>query len=277
MGVTGGIRPTARNVAHMAEQVPDVPHQWGVIGISRAQWGLLAAALSLGGNVRVGLEDNFYLPDGDDGALERRPRRAGGADGDGRGAAARDRRRGARDAGLVSDAFFIALGDGRYQATERTSGPWDARHQHAGPPSALLLGALERTEPREEMVLARITVEILGAVPIGEMEVETAVERPGRSVELLAGEVRGGRPDGAARARVAGAARRRSAPRRPAPAPLPDADEAPRRRSARRSATRTRSSGGGRAAGGWSAARRRSGRGCGSRSSRARSLRRASA
>jgi uncharacterized protein (DUF849 family) len=65
MGVTGGIRPTARNVAHMAEQVPDVPHQWGVIGISRAQWGLLAAALSLGGNVRVGLEDNFYLPEGE--------------------------------------------------------------------------------------------------------------------------------------------------------------------------------------------------------------------
>jgi 3-keto-5-aminohexanoate cleavage enzyme len=64
MGVVGGIRPTARNVAHLAEQVPDVPHQWGVIGISRAQWGLLAAALSLGGNVRVGLEDNFYLPDG---------------------------------------------------------------------------------------------------------------------------------------------------------------------------------------------------------------------
>jgi uncharacterized protein (DUF849 family) len=64
MGVTGGIRPTARNLAHMAEQVPPVPHQWGVIGISREQWTLIAAALSLGGNVRVGLEDNFYLPDG---------------------------------------------------------------------------------------------------------------------------------------------------------------------------------------------------------------------
>jgi uncharacterized protein (DUF849 family) len=48
----------------MAEQVPDVPHQWGVIGISREQWMLVAAALALGGNVRVGLEDNFYLPDG---------------------------------------------------------------------------------------------------------------------------------------------------------------------------------------------------------------------
>jgi 3-keto-5-aminohexanoate cleavage enzyme len=64
MGVTGGIRPTARNLAHMAEQVPAVPHQWGVIGISREQWTLVAAALALGGNVRVGLEDNFYLPDG---------------------------------------------------------------------------------------------------------------------------------------------------------------------------------------------------------------------
>jgi 3-keto-5-aminohexanoate cleavage enzyme len=64
MGVTGGIRATARNLAHMAEQVPDVPHQWGVIGISRAQWPLVAAALALGGNVRVGLEDNFHLPDG---------------------------------------------------------------------------------------------------------------------------------------------------------------------------------------------------------------------
>ncbi len=65
MGVTGGIRPTARNLAHMAEQVPPVAHEWGVIGISREQWSLVAAALTLGGNVRVGLEDNFYLPDGE--------------------------------------------------------------------------------------------------------------------------------------------------------------------------------------------------------------------
>jgi 3-keto-5-aminohexanoate cleavage enzyme len=64
LGVTGGIRPTARNLAHMAEQVPDVPHRWSVIGIARGQWGLIAAALALGGDVRVGLEDNFYLPDG---------------------------------------------------------------------------------------------------------------------------------------------------------------------------------------------------------------------
>ncbi len=66
MGVSGGIRPSARNLAHMAEQVPaGVAHEWGVIGISRQQWELVAAALTLGGNVRVGLEDNFYLPDGE--------------------------------------------------------------------------------------------------------------------------------------------------------------------------------------------------------------------
>jgi 3-keto-5-aminohexanoate cleavage enzyme len=68
MGVTGGIRPTARNLAHMAGEVPggpDGPNNWGLIGISRDQWTLMGAALALGGNVRVGLEDNFYLPDGD--------------------------------------------------------------------------------------------------------------------------------------------------------------------------------------------------------------------
>ena len=64
MGVVGGIRPTAKNLLHMSEQVADVPHEWGVIGISRQQWQLVAAALSFGGNVRVGLEDNLYLPDG---------------------------------------------------------------------------------------------------------------------------------------------------------------------------------------------------------------------
>ena len=37
---------------------------WGVIGIGREQWTMVAAALSLGGSVRAGLEDNFYLPDG---------------------------------------------------------------------------------------------------------------------------------------------------------------------------------------------------------------------
>jgi 3-keto-5-aminohexanoate cleavage enzyme len=67
MGVNGGIRPNARNVAFMSEQIPggaEGPNAWQVIGISRDQWRLIGAALALGGNVRAGLEDNFYLPKG---------------------------------------------------------------------------------------------------------------------------------------------------------------------------------------------------------------------
>jgi uncharacterized protein (DUF849 family) len=68
MGVTGGIRPTPKNLLHMSEQVPGGPegrNNWGVIGISRDQWRLVAASAAYGGNVRVGLEDNFYLPEGE--------------------------------------------------------------------------------------------------------------------------------------------------------------------------------------------------------------------
>ncbi|HEY2142104.1 MAG TPA: 3-keto-5-aminohexanoate cleavage protein [Solirubrobacteraceae bacterium] len=64
MGVVGGIPATARNLAAMVENLPAESH-WGVIGISRDQWMLVAAALTLGGSIRVGLEDNLYLPNGE--------------------------------------------------------------------------------------------------------------------------------------------------------------------------------------------------------------------
>ncbi|XXF75771.1 3-keto-5-aminohexanoate cleavage protein [Myxococcaceae bacterium GXIMD 01537] len=60
LGVLGGVAPTAENLAHMSRQIgPE--DTWEVIGISKVQWPLVMAALTLGGNVRVGLEDNFYL------------------------------------------------------------------------------------------------------------------------------------------------------------------------------------------------------------------------
>ena len=68
MGVVGGVPATARNLTAMADNMPApvnrVAHHWGVIGIGRGQWAMVAAALTLGGSIRVGLEDNFYLPDG---------------------------------------------------------------------------------------------------------------------------------------------------------------------------------------------------------------------
>jgi 3-keto-5-aminohexanoate cleavage enzyme len=65
MGVVGGVPATARNLAAMADNMPAGDcHHWGVIGIGRIQWMMIAAALTQGGSIRAGLEDNFYLPDG---------------------------------------------------------------------------------------------------------------------------------------------------------------------------------------------------------------------
>jgi len=60
LGVLGGAPPAAETLAAMARAI-DFRDTWEVIGIGRAQWKLVGAALALGGNVRVGLEDNFYL------------------------------------------------------------------------------------------------------------------------------------------------------------------------------------------------------------------------
>ena len=64
MGVLGGIPSTARNLAAMQDNLPACDHHWAVVAIGRTQWSMAAAALGLGGSIRVGLEDNFYLPDG---------------------------------------------------------------------------------------------------------------------------------------------------------------------------------------------------------------------
>jgi hypothetical protein len=66
-----------------------------------------------------------------------------------------------------------------------TTGPWDAGAQHGGPPSALLGRAMQRCEPRDDMIIARFTCEILRPIPVGEISVAARVARPGRSVQLL--------------------------------------------------------------------------------------------
>jgi 3-keto-5-aminohexanoate cleavage enzyme len=63
LGVLGGIPPTVPSLVRMVEQLPP-RSDWEVIGISDDQWRLVAAAVGLGGNVRVGLEDNFYVSPG---------------------------------------------------------------------------------------------------------------------------------------------------------------------------------------------------------------------
>ncbi|RZQ63684.1 thioesterase family protein [Amycolatopsis suaedae] len=95
----------------------------------------------------------------------------------------------------MTEAFYLPEGpegEGRYRATEHTAGPWSPDAQHFGPPSALLVRALEGIEADRECQLARVTVEILGPAPIAEFTVRARIERPGRSVELLSAELASG-------------------------------------------------------------------------------------
>ncbi|WP_367138950.1 thioesterase family protein [Saccharothrix sp. HUAS TT1] len=95
----------------------------------------------------------------------------------------------------MMDAFYERLAEDRFASTAHTSGPWGEDSQHLGPPSALLARALERCAPRPGAVLSRVVLEVLGPVPVAELAVTASVERPGRSVELLAAELaHDGRP-----------------------------------------------------------------------------------
>ena len=82
-------------------------------------------------------------------------------------------------------AFYEPLGESRFRATEATMSPWDRRLQHGGPPAALAVAALEHTHPRPDMRVARIAIDMLGPMPIGDYHAQSRVVRPGRKVELL--------------------------------------------------------------------------------------------
>ena len=64
VNVLGGIPPLVESLQLQTKIMPP-GSEWEVIGISKCGWRMIASALVLGGNVRAGLEDNLYLPNGD--------------------------------------------------------------------------------------------------------------------------------------------------------------------------------------------------------------------
>ena len=102
--------------------------------------------------------------------------------------------------GRVSEAaFFLPDGD-RFVASELTRGPWDARHQHAGPPAALLGRAIEQLPTSVPMQVARITFDILRPIPIEPLTASAYPVRTGRSVELVEGTLADGHGEAIVRA-----------------------------------------------------------------------------
>jgi hypothetical protein len=122
-------------------------------------------------------------------------------------------------------AFYRQVAADRFESTEFTRGPWDARSQHAGPPAALLGRAVEgRPDAREDMRVSRLTYDIVKPVPVAPLTVTSRVVRTGRSVEVVEAELT---PDGAApvmrvtalRIRTEGAAAPEVGPGTPPPGP----------------------------------------------------------
>jgi acyl-coenzyme A thioesterase PaaI-like protein len=89
------------------------------------------------------------------------------------------------------EAIFVRAGE-RFTATELARGPWDRNAQHGGAPAALLAQAIEGLELGTELQLARLTCEFVRPVPLGELEVDVSVVRPGRRVTLVEGVIRDG-------------------------------------------------------------------------------------
>ena len=91
-------------------------------------------------------------------------------------------------------AFYLPAGDGVFRSTPHTVGPWAATDQHGGPPAALLARALERVLPVDGW-LARISVDLLSAIPVADLTVAASVVRPGRSVQLAVATLAAGGRD----------------------------------------------------------------------------------
>ncbi|MEN3359880.1 MAG: hypothetical protein V7637_3862 [Mycobacteriales bacterium] len=89
---------------------------------------------------------------------------------------------------MPADAFYEVVGPGVVRSTEHTVGPWTPTDQHAGPPAALMARAIEGVLPAGGRV-SRVTVDLLGAVPVAELTVRARVLRPGRSVQLAEAEL----------------------------------------------------------------------------------------
>lgn len=63
LGAPGSMPGSVKNLMFLSESIPP-GSTWSVAGIGKAEIPLATAAIVMGGHVRVGLEDNLFMPDG---------------------------------------------------------------------------------------------------------------------------------------------------------------------------------------------------------------------
>ncbi|MFD6895328.1 thioesterase family protein [Rhodococcus sp. NPDC060086] len=84
--------------------------------------------------------------------------------------------------------YFERTGSNSFRATEHVGGAWNIEEQHIAPAFGLLAHVVEcdRDARRDDgLVIGRLSYDILGVLPIGDMDVEVTVLRPGRTIELV--------------------------------------------------------------------------------------------
>jgi hypothetical protein len=84
----------------------------------------------------------------------------------------------------LPSAYYLPLGDDRFEPTVATTSPWDDGAQHGGPPTALLADRLDQAFGRLELRVARISMDFLGPVPRTPVQVRAELLRPGRRTQL---------------------------------------------------------------------------------------------
>ena len=93
---------------------------------------------------------------------------------------------------VPSSTYYRRLGSSRYRSTEHAQGAWSLAEQHMAPVAALLAHVLETCCPRIDLMMSRVVFDILGRIPVGDVEVAARVIRPGRTIELVEAEMTAG-------------------------------------------------------------------------------------
>lgn len=87
-----------------------------------------------------------------------------------------------------------------FDSTDGTRSNWDPEIQHGSPPLALMTKLIDDLATDTGMRVGRLTLDILGAIPVTRVRVRTRVERPGARISLVVADMSAARPDGADRA-----------------------------------------------------------------------------
>lgn len=93
-------------------------------------------------------------------------------------------------------SYWIRTARDRFRPTEHVGGAWDLATQHIGPAMGLLAHAVETRRCETGLVIGRLSYDILGLLPLDEVEVRVEVVRPGRTIELVEAAASHGGRDG---------------------------------------------------------------------------------